>query len=77
MFTFNVPQMLGLGKSEVKVIDTPKGQRFVPLEAHGIKVMSVGLLAEADHPLAWRAQFYIKSSPSLSMKSSGENWIIY
>ncbi|MBE9001932.1 Mrp/NBP35 family ATP-binding protein [Nostoc sp. LEGE 12447] len=50
----NVPQMLGLGKSEVKVIDTPKGQRFVPLEAHGIKVMSVGLLAEADHPLAWR-----------------------
>ena len=54
MFTPNVPQMLGLGKSEVKVIDTPKGQRFVPLEAHGIKVMSVGLLAEADHPLAWR-----------------------
>ncbi|QKQ74700.1 Mrp/NBP35 family ATP-binding protein [Nostoc sp. TCL240-02] len=50
----NVPQMLGLGKSEVKVIDTPKGQRFVPLEVHGIKVMSVGLLAEADHPLAWR-----------------------
>jgi ATP-binding protein involved in chromosome partitioning len=50
----NVPQMLGLGQAEVKVIDTPTGQRFVPLEAHGIKVMSVGLLAEPDHPLAWR-----------------------
>ncbi len=50
----NVPQMLGLGKSEVKVIETPNGQRFSPLEAHGIKVMSVGLLAEPDHPLAWR-----------------------
>ncbi len=50
----NVPQMLGLGQAEVKVIDTPTGQRFLPLEAHGIKVMSVGLLAEPDHPLAWR-----------------------
>ncbi|BAZ37112.1 hypothetical protein NIES4101_30330 [Calothrix sp. NIES-4101] len=50
----NVPQMLGLGKSEIKVIDTPNGKRFLPLESQGIKVMSVGLLAEPDHPLAWR-----------------------
>lgn len=50
----NVPQMLGLGQSDVQVIDTPSGGRFLPLEAHGIKVMSVGLLAEPDHPLAWR-----------------------
>lgn len=50
----NVPQMLGLGQSSVQVKDTPEGQRFVPLEAHGIKLMSVGLLAEQDHPLAWR-----------------------
>ncbi|HEY9692270.1 MAG TPA: Mrp/NBP35 family ATP-binding protein [Oculatellaceae cyanobacterium] len=50
----NVPQMLGLGQADVKVIDTPDGQKFLPLEAHGIKVMSVGLLAEPDHPLAWR-----------------------
>ncbi|MEM6518508.1 MAG: Mrp/NBP35 family ATP-binding protein [Cyanobacteria bacterium P01_C01_bin.70] len=50
----NVPQMLGLGQSAVQVRDTPEGQKFVPLAAHGIKLMSVGLLAEADHPLAWR-----------------------
>ncbi|BAZ88118.1 Mrp/NBP35 family ATP-binding protein [Dolichospermum compactum] len=50
----NVPQMLGLGQSEVRVINTANGQKFLPLEAHGIKVMSVGLLAEPDHPLAWR-----------------------
>lgn len=50
----NVPQMLGLGQSAVEVINTPEGQRFRPLEAHGIKLMSVGLLAQADHPLAWR-----------------------
>ena len=46
--------MLGLGQSQVRVTDTPDGQRFEPLEAHGIKLMSVGLLAERDHPLAWR-----------------------
>ncbi|MEY2978708.1 MAG: hypothetical protein RLZZ435_2847 [Cyanobacteriota bacterium] len=50
----NVPQMLGLAQADVTVQETESGQRFVPLEAHGIKVMSVGLLAEPDHPLAWR-----------------------
>lgn len=50
----NIPQMLGLGHSDIQVLDTPEGQRFQPLEAFGIKVMSVGLLAEPDHPLAWR-----------------------
>lgn len=50
----NIPQMLGLGHSPVKTIDTAEGTRFLPLEAHGIKVMSVGLLAAPDHPLAWR-----------------------
>lgn len=50
----NVPQMLGLGQSNVQVRETAAGERFVPLEAHGIKLMSVGLLAQKDHPLAWR-----------------------
>jgi len=50
----NVPQMLGLTQTAVEVLETSKGQRFKPLTAHGIKVMSVGLLAEPDHPLAWR-----------------------
>lgn len=50
----NIPQMMGLGQADVKVIDTPEGQKFLPLEAHGIKFMSVGLLAEPDHPLVWR-----------------------
>ena len=50
----NVPQMLGLGHAEVEIVKTAEGDRFKPLEAHGIKVMSVGLLAEPEHPLAWR-----------------------
>lgn len=50
----NIPQMMGLAPTDVEVIDTPGGQKFLPLAAHGIKVMSVGLLAAPDHPLAWR-----------------------
>ncbi len=50
----NIPQMLGLKQSDVQTIDTAVGQKFIPLEAHGIKVMSVGLLAEPERPLAWR-----------------------
>lgn len=50
----NIPQMLGLKPSDIQVLDTPLGQKFIPLEGHGIKVMSVGLLAEPERPLAWR-----------------------
>ena len=50
----NIPQMLGLKQSDVQTLNTHLGQKFIPLEAHGIKVMSVGLLAEPERPLAWR-----------------------
>lgn len=50
----NIPQMLGLGQTDIQVINTPTGDKFLPLEAQGIKIMSVGLLAEANRPLAWR-----------------------
>ncbi|MEM6612490.1 MAG: Mrp/NBP35 family ATP-binding protein [Cyanobacteria bacterium P01_C01_bin.72] len=50
----NIPQMLGIKDTDVQAVDTPLGQKFIPLEAHGIKVMSVGLLAEPERPLAWR-----------------------
>ncbi|MEG4805466.1 Mrp/NBP35 family ATP-binding protein [Microcoleus sp. ARI1-B5] len=50
----NIPQMLGLGQADVETVNTAKGQKFLPLEAQGIKLMSVGLLAEPERPLAWR-----------------------
>ncbi|MER3494069.1 MAG: MRP family ATP-binding protein, partial [Mastigocladus sp. ERB_26_2] len=50
----NVPQMLGLGQADIQVIQTPTGEKFLPLEVQGMKLMSVGLLTEANRPLAWR-----------------------
>lgn len=45
----NIPLMMG-------VRDTPHavGQRIQPLEAHGVKVMSMGFLNPGDKPLVWR-----------------------
>jgi len=45
----NVPLMMG-------VRDTPHaiGQRIQPLEAHGLKLMSMGFLNPGDKPLVWR-----------------------
>ncbi|MCC5666333.1 Mrp/NBP35 family ATP-binding protein [Nostoc sp. CHAB 5784] len=50
----NVPQMLGLGQADIQVIPTPTGDKFLPVEVQGIKLMSVGLLVEENRPLAWR-----------------------
>jgi ATP-binding protein involved in chromosome partitioning len=47
----SVPLMLGVaGKSPT----SDDGQSLNPLEAHGIQVMSIGFLIEADQPMVWR-----------------------
>jgi ATP-binding protein involved in chromosome partitioning len=46
----SVPMMLGLsGKPE-----SPDGKSIVPLQAHGVEAMSIGLLVEQDTPMIWR-----------------------
>src|ERR1700732_4783385 len=46
----NVPLMLGLNRQPKVLADN----RIEPLEAHGLKVISVGLLNPGDKPLVWR-----------------------
>ncbi len=45
----NVPLMLGLRASPKSL-----GERIIPLEKHGMKVMSMGFLNPGDKPLIWR-----------------------
>ena len=45
----NIPIMMGNDRPPVG-----NGQMIVPLEAHGVKFMSMGLLARDDTPLIWR-----------------------
>lgn len=45
----SVPKMMGLsGRPDMK------GDKLVPHEAHGVKVMSIGFMVEDDTPMIWR-----------------------
>ncbi len=45
----NVPLMLGVDQTPEAL-----GDRIQPIERHGLKVMSMGLIAPGDKPLIWR-----------------------
>lgn len=47
----SVPRLLGLDHREVDEDDTG---RMIPLQAYGIKAMSIGFLVDADAPMLWR-----------------------
>jgi ATP-binding protein involved in chromosome partitioning len=51
----NVPRMLGVG-TPPPVVD----QRIIPLVAHGIKAISLGLLIPRDQPAIWRGPIVMK-----------------
>ncbi|MFL5579131.1 MAG: P-loop NTPase [Gemmatimonadaceae bacterium] len=51
----NVPRMMGVSESP-PVVD----QRIRPLEAHGVKLMSLGLIIERDQPAIWRGPIVMK-----------------
>ena len=51
----NIPRMFGVNeKPEVK------GGRIIPLEAHGVKLMSLGLMVERDAAAIWRGPIIMK-----------------
>ncbi|MFN8402336.1 MAG: P-loop NTPase [Anaerolineales bacterium] len=45
----NTPTMLGVEK-----LPQPQGQRLIPAEAYGLKMISMGLLNKPGQPLIWR-----------------------
>ena len=51
----NVPKMLGVS-GQPFVVD----ERIVPLEGHGVKVISIGFLVERDQPAIWRGPIIMK-----------------
>ena len=45
----NIPTMMGVDK-----LPPPKGQKLIPAEAYGVKLISMGLLVKPGQPLIWR-----------------------
>lgn len=46
----SMPRMLGRSDRP----DSPDGKRLLPLEAHGLKFMSIGLMVDEGTPMIWR-----------------------
>ncbi len=45
----NIPTMMGVDKLPIST-----GEKLVPAEAHGVKIMSIGFLVKPNQPLIWR-----------------------
>lgn len=50
----NIPTMVGLGFAKPRVIEIDGKQLMSPFEAYGLKVMSMGFLADPNTPMIWR-----------------------
>lgn len=47
----SIPQMLGIGGQQPH---SPDGKHIEALQAHGIALMSIGFLVDAESPMVWR-----------------------
>jgi ATP-binding protein involved in chromosome partitioning len=51
----NVPRMMGVNSPPAVV-----NEKIIPLEAHGVKLISLGFLIERDQPAIWRGPIVMK-----------------
>ena len=51
----NVPRMMGVNSPPPVV-----NEKIIPLEAHGVKIISLGFLIERDQPAIWRGPIVMK-----------------
>ena len=51
----NIPRMMGVNSPPPVV-----NERIIPLEAHGVKVISIGFLIDRDQPAIWRGPIVMK-----------------
>jgi ATP-binding protein involved in chromosome partitioning len=55
---YSIPRMYGLGATRPEV--SPQ-RKIVPLQAHGVKVMSIGFFLEEDSAVVWRGPMLHKA----------------
>jgi ATP-binding protein involved in chromosome partitioning len=52
----NIPRMMGV----TKPLEVSADAKIVPLDAHGVKLVSIGFLIERDQPAIWRGPIIMK-----------------
>jgi ATP-binding protein involved in chromosome partitioning len=55
---YSIPRMYGLGATRP---DVSAERRIIPLESHGVKVMSIGFFVEEDAAVVWRGPMLHKA----------------
>ncbi len=55
---YSIPRMYGLGATRPSV---SAARKIIPLEAHGVKVMSIGFFVEEDSAVVWRGPMLHKA----------------
>lgn len=64
----SMPRMLGVsGPPETD------GNRIVPLQAHGLQVMSIGFMVDEDTPMIWRGPMVTSALQQLLSETNWEN----
>ena len=51
----NIPRMMGVDASP-----PVENEKIIPLQAHGVKIMSLGFMIERDQPAIWRGPIIMK-----------------
>ena len=64
------PQMLGVAG---QVPDTRDGKTMLPLRAHGLQLMSMGALIEADQPMVWRGPMVTSALSQLANQTAWDD----
>tara|TARA_B100000579_G_scaffold435606_1_gene459314 strand:+ start:1379 stop:2419 length:1041 start_codon:yes stop_codon:yes gene_type:complete len=57
----SIPRMMGISKKPI----TNENKKLIPLEAHGIKCMSIGFLISEETPAIWRGPMVMKALEQL------------
>ena len=63
-------QMLGV---DGQVPDTRDGKTMLPLRNHGLQIMSMGALIEADQPMVWRGPMVTSALNQLATQTNWDN----
>jgi ATP-binding protein involved in chromosome partitioning len=56
VYGYSIPRMMGVHRPAVMVDDL-----MIPIEAHGVRLMSIGFLTEEDSPVIWRGPMLHKA----------------
>lgn len=59
VYGYSIPRMMGVQRPAVMVDDL-----IIPVESHGVRIMSIGFLTEEDSPVIWRGPMLHKALTS-------------